>query len=128
MYSAYSKRKEQIFELATDLQKTLKVKRHGDVKICIELDAKVKQMMLMRSQAQKVKTNIDFQVEPDLEINSDFGEEKLQSYFEKLKVQKTKRPIGKSNCLKEETHNGNILRKFKVIGSESYICQICHHY
>lgn len=84
-------------------------------------------MMLMRSQAQKVKTNIDFQVEPDLEINSDFDEEKLQSYFEKLKLQKTKRPIGKSNCLKEETHKGNMLKNFKLIISESYICQICHH-
>lgn len=82
--------------------------------------------MLITSETQKVKPNIDFPVQWNLGTNSEFGKEKLQNYLEKLKLPKTKRPIGKSSCQKEETHNGNVDKKFKEIVLESYICQICH--
>ena len=53
--SAYSKRKEQVTGLQREPQKILKMKKHGDVKINIKVDTKVKQ--LMTSETQKLKTN-----------------------------------------------------------------------
>ena len=74
------------------------MKKHGDAKINIKVDIKVKQ--LMTSETQKLKTDVDFQIESNIRISSDVCKEKFQSYSEKLKFPKIKRP--KSNCLKEE--------------------------
>ena len=49
--SAYSKRKEQVTGLQRQPQKILKMKKHGDVKINIKVDTKVKQLMT----SQKLK-------------------------------------------------------------------------
>ena len=57
--SDYSKRKQQVTGLLRESQKILKMKKHGDAKISIKVDTKVKQ--LMTSETQKLKTDVDFQ-------------------------------------------------------------------
>ena len=121
--SAYSKRKEQVTELQREPQKILKIQKHGDVKINIKLDTKVKQ--LVKSETQNLKADVDFKKEPNIGVSSDVCKEQLQSYSEKLKLPKMKKL--KSNGQKEGTHSGNIVKKFKGMVHEGpfYVCQIC---
>ena len=66
------------------------MKKHDDFKININVDTKVKQ--LMTSETQKLKTDVDFQKESNIQVNSDVCKEKFQSYPEKLKLFKMKKP------------------------------------
>ena len=77
------------------------MKIYGDVKINIGVKIKVKQ--LMTSETQKLKTDVNFQIESNIRKSSDVCQEEFQSYSEKLKLPKIERP--KSNCLKEVTHS-----------------------
>ena len=121
--SDYSKRKEQVTGLLRESQKILKMKKHGDAKINIKVDTKVKQ--LMTSETQKLKTDVDFK-ETNIGVNSDLYKKKFQSYPEELKLPKMKNP--KNNDIKGGTHSGNIVKKFKGMVHEDrfYVCQICH--
>ena len=100
------------------------MKKHGDIKINIKVDTKVKQ--LMASETQKLKTDIDFQKESNIGVSSDVCKEKLQSYSEKQKLPKMKKL--ENNGQKEGTHIGNIVKKFRGMVHEDpfYVCQICH--
>ena len=42
----------------------------------------------MTSETQKLKIDVDFQIESNIRISSDVCQEKFQSYSEKLKLQK----------------------------------------
>ena len=99
----------------------MKIRKSGDVKTNIKVDIKVKQ--LMTSKTQKLKTDVDFQKEPNVGVSSDVSKEKLQSYSEKPELPKIKMP--KSNGQKEKTDNGIIVKKFKGMVHESpfYVCQ-----
>ena len=121
---AMKQKKQQVTRLQIDPQKILKMENHGDVKINIKVHIKVKQ--LMTTETQKLKTDVDFQIESNIRISSDVCKEKFQSYSEKLKIPKMKRPKG--NYLKEETHSGNIVKQFKgrVHEGPFYVCQIYH--
>ena len=66
------------------------MKKHGDFKINMNVDTEVKQ--LMTSETQKLKTDVDFQKESNIQVNSDVCKENFQSYLEKLKLSKMKKP------------------------------------
>ena len=92
-----------------------------DIKTNINVDTKVKQ--LMTSKTQKLKTDVDFQKEPNVGVSSDVSKEKLQSYSEKPELPKIK--MFKSNGQKEKTDNGIIVKKFKGMVHQVpfYVCQ-----
>ena len=46
----------------------------------------------MTSETQKLKTDVDFQKESNIQVNSDVCKENFQSYPEKLKLSKMKKP------------------------------------